>query len=281
MPQLKGVEHRFVEVGGLRMHVAEAGEGEPVLMLHGWPQHWWEWRHVIPLLADRHRVICPDLRGFGWSDAPPDGYEKQRLADDVLGLLDELELERVQLVGHDWGGWIGFILCLREPERFESFLALNIPHPWQRFDLRRLVTGWRLLYQVVLASPLGERLVRRKDVIARALRAGAAHPEAWSEADIEAFAAPLREPERARATKLMYRTFLLREFAKTARTRDRLHVTTRMLFGKRDVVIRESWLEGYEPYADDMTVEVVPDSGHFIADEKPELVAQRALELFS
>src|SRR5918999_5304513 len=127
MPQLEGVEHRFIDVDGLRMHVAEAGEGEPVLMLHGWPQHWWEWRAVIPRLADRYRLICPDLRGHGWTDAPREGYEKERLATDVLGLLDALELERVRLVGHDWGGWVGFLLCFRAPQRIDRFLALNIP----------------------------------------------------------------------------------------------------------------------------------------------------------
>ena len=71
MPHVEGVEHRFVDVNGLRMHVAEAGEGEPLVMLHGWPQHWYEWRHLIRPLAETRRVICPDLRGLGWTDAPP------------------------------------------------------------------------------------------------------------------------------------------------------------------------------------------------------------------
>src|SRR5919106_1697015 len=80
MPEVPGVEHRFVEANGLRMHVAEAGDGDPVVMLHGWPQHWYEWRHLIPPLAAQYRVICPDLRGLGWTDAPPRGYEKENLA---------------------------------------------------------------------------------------------------------------------------------------------------------------------------------------------------------
>lgn len=284
MPQLEGVEHRFVDVDGLRMHVAEAGEGEPVLMLHGWPQHWWEWRGVIPRLAGRHRLICPDLRGFGWTDAPPNGYEKERLATDVLGLLDELGLERVRLVGHDWGGWVGFLLCFRAPERFERFLALNVPHPWRRITPATAATSWRFWYQWVLASPLGERLLRgRTATLARVLRFRAVRPEAWTEADLEAFAAPLREPARARATKLMYRTFVLRELPAIARGRyraERLTVPTRILFGERDPAISTRLLEGHEHHADDLSVELVPDSGHFIADEKPELVAERALELF-
>lgn len=88
------------------MHVALAGpdDGPPLLLVHGWPQHWWEWRHVIPALAERFRVIAPDLRGFGWSEVPAGGYEKEQLASDMLALLDTLGIERVSWIGHDWGG---------------------------------------------------------------------------------------------------------------------------------------------------------------------------------
>jgi pimeloyl-ACP methyl ester carboxylesterase len=117
LPELGGVEHRFVDLPNLRMHVAEAGEGDPVVLLHGWPQNWWAWRRLIPPLAERFRVVCPDLRGFGWSDAPTGGYEKETLADDILQLLDALELRRVRMIGHDVGGFVGFLTCLRAPER--------------------------------------------------------------------------------------------------------------------------------------------------------------------
>ena len=114
------MQHRWVHIaGGLRVHVAEAGEGPPLLLLHGWPQHWWMWKGVIPALAESHRVICPDLRGHGWTDAPPWGYEKEGLASDALALLDALEIERVGMLGHDWGGLVGFLLSLRAPERIE------------------------------------------------------------------------------------------------------------------------------------------------------------------
>ena len=93
-PQVPGVEHRYVDAGGLRMHVAEAGEGEPVLALHGWPQHWYLWREVIPRLAPHARVIAPDLRGFGWSGVPAGGYDKETMARDVL-TLDRARLGRL------------------------------------------------------------------------------------------------------------------------------------------------------------------------------------------
>ena len=130
IPERPGVEHRFVEAGGLRVHVAEAGSGDPVVLQHGWPQHWLLWRKLIPALAESYRVICPDLRGLGWTDAPPTGYEKEQLASDLLALVDALGYERVRVVGHDWGGFVAFLAALRAPERFERFCCLGSPTPW-------------------------------------------------------------------------------------------------------------------------------------------------------
>src|SRR5215212_4961379 len=111
LPLVEGVTHRDVDTPRLRFHVAEAGpaDGDPVLMLHGWPQHWYMWRHQIPVLSERFRVIVPDMRGFGWSEAPPRGYDKRELAEDFISLMDELDLDRVCVMGHDWGGWCGFL----------------------------------------------------------------------------------------------------------------------------------------------------------------------------
>jgi len=104
-----GVSHHAVFLKGFTAHVAHAGKGEPVILLHGWPQHWWAWRHLIgPLAADGRSLICPDLRGFGWSSTPAAGYSADQFAADLLKLLDVLELERVDLVAHDWGAVTGF-----------------------------------------------------------------------------------------------------------------------------------------------------------------------------
>jgi pimeloyl-ACP methyl ester carboxylesterase len=285
MPTVEGVSHRWVEARGLRFHIAEAGSGDdPVLLLHGWPQHWYEWRNLLPALADRHRVLAMDLRGFGWSDAPPDGYEKENLASDVLAVLDELGLERVKLVGHDWGGWIGFLLCLRAPERFERYLALNIPHPWIQMR-KALPHSWRLLYQAFVLAPwIGYLAHRRKRFVRMALRAGGTDPRFWDERTLSIFADNLAEPSRAKAAVQMYRVFNLRELVPLLRGRyadKRLTVPTRMLFGIDDTAIHTDLLAGYEAHADDMEIELVTDCGHFIADERPDLVAERAQALFA
>ena len=284
-PRVEGVTHRTVRARGLDFHVAEAGAGEDVVLcLHGWPQHWYEWRHLMPALADRHRVLALDLRGFGWSDAPPDGYEKENLADDVLAVLDELGIERVKLVGHDWGGWIGFLLCLKAPQRFERYLALNILHPWVPRE-RMLPKLWRFWYQWLILSPgIGYRLHRGGRFVPRMLVGASTRKDAWDKATIRSFADNLAEPARARAGVQMYRVFNLREVGPILRGRyenQRLSVPTRMLFGTDDVALSPELLPGYERHADDMSVELVANCGHFIADERPELVAERARDFFA
>jgi pimeloyl-ACP methyl ester carboxylesterase len=274
------VSHRWVRARGIRFHVAEAGTGDDVvLLLHGWPQHWYEWRHLMPALADRHRVLALDLRGFGWSDAPRSSYLKEELASDVLAVLDELGLQQVKLVGHDWGGWIGFLLCLRAPERVKRFLALNIPHPWQNFG-GTLPHIWRFWYQWVTSAPfLGYALHRSGRFTRAILRLGVHDRTVWDAQTIAAFTSNLAEPDRARAAVRLYRDFTLRELLPIGlgRYRDtRLTVPTLLVFGTEDMAIRPSQLRGYERHADDMRVELVPGCGHFIVDERPELVADRA-----
>ncbi len=283
-PDVPGVSHRFVEANGLRFHVAEAGEGEPILMLHGWPQHWYMWRCVIPQLAQRYRVICPDLRGFGWSDAPAGGYEKETLAADILALMDEMALTQVKLVGHDWGGYIGFLLCLFHPDRFERYLAISIIHPWPKLDRKRIGGAWRSAYQWVLASPAGPLLLRTQPrVIERALVSATCDKSAWTPTELEAFSNVLREPERAAASSALYRTFLLREAIPLVTGRYdgyRLETPTLLVLGRHDPAIGTEMIEGYERHADDMQTKIVEDASHFIVDEKPELIAAEAEAFF-
>ena len=283
MPQVEGVEHCFIEAGGVDIHVAVAGEGAPVLLIHGYPQHWFLWRRLIPALARERRVISPDLRGFGWSEAPAEGYDKETLTRDVLAVMDRLGIERVPVVGHDWGGWIGFLLCLRAPERFDRFLALGIVHPWQTPG------GWRDLprytYQQVIAAPgLGYALHRRGAFVRLALRRGTADPATFDDRTAAAFADNLAQPARARACVRMYRTFLTRELLPLIRGRylgTRLRVPTHLVLGTGDPVLTERRLAGYEQHTDSMTAEMIADCGHFIADERSDVVLDRARELFA
>ena len=281
MPKLAGVTHDHVDAGGVRLHVAEAGEGEPVVMVHGWPQNWWMWRHLIPPLAEHYRVICPDLRGYGWSEAPREGYEKDRLADDVLALMDAMGLDRVRLVGHDWGGVIGFDLCLRAPERIDRYLALGTGHPFARPSLRSVASLWRMSYQVLLASPfLGERVMRDGRVVRMIARDQI--PRAWDQRAADVFASQYGSRDHAWAGVQTYRSFLLRDLPSSVLHRDGSTVNVPILFlhGEKDPVIRPHMLEGYEEQAPRMRLEILPGVGHFVPEEVPDLVRDRALEFF-
>jgi pimeloyl-ACP methyl ester carboxylesterase len=272
IPHVAGVEHEFVDAGGLRTHVALAGEGPPVVLLHGWPQHWYLWRDVIPVVAPHARVIAPDFRGSGWSEVPRRGYEREQLARDTLALLDELGVEEFVLAGHDWGGYVGFLLALQYPERVRALLAMNVAPPWPPRNRRLALDAWRFLYMPVLSTPgLG-------GWVGRTLGPGGVPEPAR-----EAFAARLGG-ERARATERLYRSFVLHDLPRMLRgcySPADLRVPTRLVFGQRDVVLTTRGIQDVAAQSDRIELELVADATHFVVDEKPELISDRLLALLA
>ena len=286
MPHVEGVTHRDVVANGVRLHVAEAGDpGAPtLLMVHGWPQHWWEWRDLIGPMAETHRVICPDLRGFGWSEAPDRRYNPELFATDLLALLDELGIERTSIVGHDWGGLASFLLCLHHPERVERYLALNIIHPFLRLtpELVRRNSG-RLWYQAVMSVPVLSpwAMPRLLGFLNRRMRLSSPNPSCWEGGVLETFTDQMRDPARALAHSRLYRWSFFGGIMRIAFGQYRgmrLKTPTLLLFGAEDFAVNPLAVEGFEPYSDDMRLELVPGCGHFIADERPDLVLDRARE---
>src|SRR3954463_14264076 len=277
LPSVPGVRHRDVAVGGgVRLHVAEAGDGPPLLLLHGWPQHWWCWRHLIPALAADHRVLAPDLRGWGWSDAPPGDYAKATFAADVVALLDAEGLDRVSVVGHDWGGYTAFLLALEHPDRVERLVALDMAPPWpgpprpQHLALPLLAS-----YQVALATPVvGPWLMTNgAGLIRRLIEAGSGPAMEWSEAELDASPEVLREPARAAASSACYRTFLTRELPGLTGRRhrpDELTVPSPLVMGGRSVTKRAPT----PPRSRNLRVETIEGAGHFLAEEAPERVLE-------
>jgi pimeloyl-ACP methyl ester carboxylesterase len=281
MPAIPGVRHAHHDLPtGVRLHVAEAGDpGAPaILAVHGWPQHWWLWRDLIPVLARTHRVVCPDLRGFGWSGQPADGdFAKERLADDMLAMLDALGIEQAGYLGHDWGGWTGWLVAIRAPERISRMMAVSVVHPWTP-RVASLLNAWRLVYQYPLATPLlGPALVRDGRAVSRMLGAS------MDGASAAVFADVLREPDRARASSLLYRHFQLRDLPSLAAGRyagARVDLPVLVLFPRGDGAQHESQLGGLERHAPQAEIELV-EGRHLLVDEQPELVADRARAWFA
>ena len=271
---LLGITHRHVRANGLHFHLAEAGtDGPPILLLHGYPQHWYAWRHVITDLAADHRVYALDLRGAGRSAAPRRGYDTATLAADVLAVLDALDLPTVQLVGHEWGGWLGFHVALAAPERFSSFIALNTPHPWLPHH-KLLPHMWRYWYTALLEYPLlGAWIIRtRPGVLRWLLRRG--RPD-LPDADVDLFADLARESARARAGQQLHWQIVLRDMPRRVLggyRKRHLTVPTLLLAGARDFALSPRSLTDAGHNADELTVRIL-DGGHYLPEECPDLVA--------
>jgi pimeloyl-ACP methyl ester carboxylesterase len=241
-----------------------------VLALHGWPQHWWSWRHVIEALDAEVRMLCPDLRGLGWSGVPEDDdYRKQRMADDAIALLDALGLDRVLLTGHDWGGWAAILAALTAPERFSGLLALSVGHPWVP-PAAGLRHGWLLAYQLPLAAPFaGERVIRDGRYPRGMLRNGRRDGRRWTPEEEDAYVDVLREPAVAHASSKLYRDFLTRDMPATrSLARRRFAMPARLVIGSREPF--RVFAAGFRG-----DVEVVDGAGHFLPEEAPRAVAER------
>jgi pimeloyl-ACP methyl ester carboxylesterase len=183
-------------------------------------------------------------------------------------------------VGHDWGGWTGFILCLRHPARVRHYLALNIYHPFPRPSLRGLLNVWRFWYQWVLAAP---GIGSHASLLAPVLRWVGARRARWGPEELSIHLDQFREPERAQAASLLYRHAVLRLEPAAVRgiyRRMIMETPALLLFGIRDHAQNHRLLPGFERNAPNMRLELVPDCGHFIVDERPELVLTRAREFF-
>ena len=275
-PPIAGVRRSFVEARGVRFHVTEAGppDGRPVLALHGWPQHHWAYRDLLADPPPGLRIIAPDLPGYGWSGPAPHKWAKEDVATDVLALLDALGLDRVLLVAHDWGGYVGYLMVLRAPERFDGYLALNMAHPW--LSPRTLLPHlWRFWYQLPLAT-FGVPVQQRTRYVERVIfgRGSRVDPET-----ARVFADRFRDPVWPSGADT-YRTFLLREIPEGARYPEtrRATVPIRALFGIGDVAVHRSLVAAETANADDYTLEKV-DATHFIIDERPDLVRARLIAL--
>jgi pimeloyl-ACP methyl ester carboxylesterase len=277
MPVVEGVEHHYALIDGVRIHYATAGEGPPLVLLHGWPQHWWSWRRLIGPLAASHRVICPDIRGMGWSDTPRRGYSRSRLVMDLLGLMDALSMEQVSLIGHDWGLLVGYETCFTQPQRIRRFVAMGGIHPWTARGLPPTLAA-RVWQIYALASPLGAPATLRLGLPERCLQAWR-YRGTFTPGELETYLGGLRSTIRAIATHQRYRALVLADIPHYALSFRglRLRVPTLHLNGEYDPLTKGT-PDSYRRFADEMRLEIIPDCGHFLAEERPDVVAARILE---
>jgi pimeloyl-ACP methyl ester carboxylesterase len=284
MPALDGADHKFVDVGGgVTIHVADAGpvDGPPVMLVHGFPENWWEWHELIgPLAADGYRVLCPDLRGAGWSSAPRSRYLKNEMAGDLAAVLDQLGVGPVKLVAHDWGGPVAFIMMLRHPAKVTGFFGVNTVAPYAGRDLKSLRNLWRFWYQIPMALPvIGPRVIGdRKARFFRMLESWVGGGFLLPEDDVAMYMECMRQPGHAVAGSRWYRSFLTTESLRWMRGEfddARVDVPVRWLSGTADPVITPDMMDGPAKHISDFEVELVDGVGHWIVEQRRDLVLDR------
>jgi len=281
-------QHHYAEVGEVILHYVTLGEGPPVVLLHGWPQTWYEWRHVMPLLARSYTVIAPDLRGLGDSSRPLDGYDKRTVANDVWRLLTEnLGHASFLLVGHDWGGPTAYALAASHPEAVTKLAIIDVVIPGDGGDFSQGGRRWH--HQFHMTPDLPEALVagRERIYLQWFYQTFAYKPGAISEADIDEFVRTYSQPGALRAGFAYYRN-LPRDAADNARqlaTGFRLPMPVLAIGGGvsyphgrgRGADVEAS----LRRVATNVRGAVIPDAGHFVPEENPAEVARLLLEFFA
>ncbi|PAP76444.1 alpha/beta fold hydrolase [Rubrivirga marina] len=267
---------RFAEGTGVRLHVVEAGpaDGPLVLLLHGFPEFWFGWRHQLPALAAAgYRVWAPDQRGYNRSDAPPEtaAYTLDRLADDGLALLDAAGADRARVVGHDWGAVVAWWLALRDPERVDRLAILNVPHPvaFRQFLRRPSVQWLRSWYMAFFQIPaLPEIALRRLG--ARALRVTSA-PGTFSDADLARYREAWSRPGAARGMLAWYRAAA--RYGLGDRGLDpTVRPPTLILWGDADAALDARLAERSAALCADVRLRMVPGVSHWVQHEAPAVV---------
>lgn len=267
---------RTVEARGTRMFVREHGEGPPVVLLHGFPQTGECWRLVAPRLAERHRVIVPDLPGFGRSGRPL-AYDAATVAGVLAAFMDAVEAPKAAVVGHDWGGSLAFALALAAPERVTRLVVTNAP--FRRLDLRR---GFHFVLFNIPVLPEVAFRVAGKHLVAFALRAASGRKEVFDDEAVRPYQEAYARPENVSSALAYYRTITRTMIARRLRPRRpgepakrprAIEVPTLIVWGMRDPVLPPSLLEGIERDIPGARIVRLEECGHFVPEEGPDDLA--------
>jgi haloacetate dehalogenase len=274
---------RMATANGIRIHYLLDGDGPPLVLLHGWPQTSYMWRLVMPLLAERHTVVAPDLRGYGQSDAPRSGYDKRTMAEDIRSLVRGLGHRQVTLVGHDRGARIAHRYALDHPDEVRRLVVLDIVptrEVLRRMDAELAVGYWHWLFH--MQPELPELLVGDKvaEYLGWFFQRWAHRPGAIDRDAVDHYVAAFSNPVSLRAGFEDYRATLADDAPADDRSAEdgrRLPMPLLALWGGSGLVDRLPVRDIWTQYADDVQAEAIPDCGHFLAEEQPQVVVDRIL----
>ena len=280
------LNHHTLIVNGLKIHYVEAGEGPPVVLLHGFPETWFAWRHQIPILAKHYRVIAPDLRGYGETQKPSTGYDKKTMARDIVGLMHNLGIERAAVIGHDRGARVGLRLAKDFPEIVSRFAALdNIPTRtiFERMDAEVARTHWFFLFNALQDLP--EALVTgREEVWLRFILSSWCHnPELLTDHEIGIYVKAYSRPGALRGACEDYRAAATDVAQDKADADSLLEMPTLVLWGEDFAAGGRLWdfREVWSHYSRNVEFISIPNCGHLPHEEKPQFVTDALLRFLA
>lgn len=273
--------HHTARVNDILLHYVIAGRGDPVVLLHGWPQTWYEWRKIIPALAERYTVIAPDMRGLGDSSKPVAGYDKRTIAHDIYQLVRQLGFERIFLVGHDWGGPVAYAYACAHPADVRKLVILDIGIPGAGFEQAmafRPRSIWHVQFHYVPDLP--EALITgRERVYLTWFYRTAYNPTVITEADIDEYVRCYSAPGALRAGFEYYRAIFTDAEHNTENAKTKLRMPVLALGGERG--FREMALRSMQQLAENVRGGVIEHCGHWIPEERPDYLTEQLLKLFS
>jgi pimeloyl-ACP methyl ester carboxylesterase len=282
-----GFQHHYANLPGVRIHYVTAGSGAPMVLLHGWPQTWYEWRRMMPLLADRFAMVAPDLRGLGDSSRPSTGYEKKIVADDIWKLMREhLGHQRFIVVGHDWGAPVAFRLAADHPDAVTHLVLLDVPVPGDRAagagapaDSRG-ATRWHHMFHRVPDLPEALTFGRERVYLEFFFMNGCDEAGTFADEDIAEYVRTYSQPGAMRAGFNYYRALPrdIDDNRTTLASGFKLPMPTLGLGGGGPRGRGELVVESLRRVALRAEGGAIAGCGHFIPEEKPRELAERLRE---
>jgi pimeloyl-ACP methyl ester carboxylesterase len=274
--------HHTASVNGIQMHYVMGGQGDPVVLLHGWPETWYTWRHIMPALAQNYTVIAPDLRGLGDSSKPPTGYDGRTVAEDIHQLVTQLGFRTIYLVGHDIGVWVAYPYAAEHPTEVEKLVIMEVPPPG--FFPPELIPWWFFFHQT---PDVPEALVEGKEMeyLSWFYQNLAYNPAAITQEDINEYVSRYSAPGGMRAGFEYYRAFP--EDAMQNQNHSQTNLTMPVLaLGASYIpvlggnITMPTIIYGMQQLAENVQGIKVPNSGHFIAEEQPQFVINQLSNFF-
>ena len=281
-------EHKFVQTNGIRLHCVVQGQGKLMVMLHGFPEFWYSWRHQIPIMAKYFKVIAPDMRGYNQSEKPEgaENYRMNLLVEDVMGLIEFFGEEKAIIVGHDWGAIVSWAFAMAHPEATERLIIMNVPHPavWQekaKYIARQLQKSWYIFFFQKEKVP--ESYFSRNNYLALKLMLSKStvREGVFSDEDLKRFVEAWSKPGALTASINYYRANIRPEiFMKEVSLKfPKITSPTLVIWGEKDLALTLEISKGAEKYVDaPYTIKYIPRCGHWVQNEEPELVDKYILE---